>query len=37
MKESANKREDEPSKKNVVYVDDNFHFGDESERYKLGI
>lgn len=24
------------SKKYVVYVDDNFHFMDESERYKLG-
>jgi len=25
-----------PSKKYEVYVDDNFHFTDESERYKLG-
>lgn len=24
------------SKKYEVYVDDNFHFMDESERYKLG-
>ena len=24
------------SKKYVVYVDDNFHYMDESERYKLG-
>lgn len=23
-------------KKYIVYVDDNFHSGDESERYKLG-
>lgn len=22
--------------KYIVYVDDNYHFGDESERYKLG-
>jgi hypothetical protein len=25
-----------PSGKYVVYVDDNFHYMDESERYKLG-
>jgi len=36
MKESADKQGEEPSKKYVVYVDDNFHLGDESERYKHG-
>jgi DNA-directed RNA polymerase subunit RPC12/RpoP len=34
-KEVVNEKKNQ-SKKYVVYVDDNFHYQDESERYKLG-
>lgn len=36
MRETKDIKKDSESNKYSVYVDDNFHYMDESERYKLG-
>ena len=36
MRETKDIKKDAESKKYSVYVDDNFHYTDEGERYKLG-